>query len=174
MKIQSFRVRAVDAPLSIPLITSGGAIHTAPLILLDIETDSGVRGSSYVFAYQPRILAPLAKLISNLEEFLRGDIVAPAEISAKLNQSFRLVGPQGVTGMAMAAIDMAAWDACAKAANLPLVRLLGGVVKPVPAYQSRGLGIIGPEKAGEEAARLIPGFRAIKARLGYPDLETDL
>jgi mandelate racemase len=174
MKIQCFRVRPVDIPLTIPLITSSGDIRTAPLVLLDIETDSGIRGSSYVFAYQLRILAPLAKLISNLEEFLRGDTVAPAEISAKLNQSFRFVGPQGVTGMAMAAIDMAAWDACAKAANLPLVRFLGGVAKPVPAYQSRGLGIIGPRNAGEEAARLIPGFRAIKARLGYPDLETDL
>jgi mandelate racemase len=76
--------------------------------------------------------------------------------------------------MAIAAIDMAAWDACAKAANLALVRFLGGVPKPAPAYQSRGLGIIGPEKAGEEAARLIPGFRAIKARLGYPELETDV
>src|SRR5581483_4009338 len=174
MKIESFRVRPVNVPLGIPLITSGGAIHTALLVLLDIETDAGIRGSSYVFAYQLRILAPLAKLISNLEDFVRGDAVAPAEISAKLNQSFRLVGPQGLTGMAMAAIDMAAWDACAKAANLPLVRLLGAVPKPVPTYQSRGLGIIGPEKAGEEAARLIPGFRAIKARLGYPDLETDI
>ena len=174
MKIQSFRVRPVDVPLTIPLITSGGAIHTAPLVLLDIETDTGIRGNSYVFAYQPRILAPLAKLIANLEEFLRGDEVAPAEISAKLSRSFRLVGPQGLTGMAAAAIDMAAWDACAKSVSLPLIRLLGGAPKPVPAYQSRGLGIIGPEKAGEEAARLIPGFRAIKARLGYADLETDI
>ncbi len=174
MKIRSFRVRAVNVPLSIPLNTSSGAIHSAPLALLDIETDAGIRGNSYVFAYQPRVLAPLAKMISNLEDLVRGDAVAPAEISAKLNQSFRLVGPQGLTGMAMAAIDMAAWDACAKAANLPLVRLLGGTAKSVPAYQSRGLGIIGPEKAGEEAARLIPGFRAIKARLGYPDLETDI
>jgi mandelate racemase len=174
MKIQSFRVRPVDVPLTLPLITSSGTIHTAPLVLLDIETDGGISGSSYVFAYHPRVLAPLAKLISNLEELLRGDTVAPAEISMKLSRSFRLVGPQGLTGMAAAAIDMAAWDACARAANLPLVRLLGGVPKPVPAYQSRGLGIIGPEKIGEEAARLIPGFRAIKARLGYADLETDL
>jgi len=174
VKIQSFRIRPVDVPLAIPLITSGGAIHTAPLVLLDVETNAGIRGSSYVFTYHPRILAPLARLISNLEDFLRGDVLAPAEISAKLNQSFRLVGPQGLTGMAMAAIDMAAWDACAKAANLPLVRFLGAVPKPIPAYQSRGLGMIGPEKIGEETARLIPGFRAIKARLGYPDLETDV
>ncbi len=174
MRIQAFRVRPVDVPLSIPLITSSGAIHSAPLVLLDLATDSGIHGSSYVFAFQRRLLAPLAQLISNLEELLRGDTVAPVEISAKLQHAFRLAGPQGLAGMAAAAIDMAAWDACAKAANLPLARFLGGDVKPVPAYQSRGLGIIGPGPAGREAERLIPGFRAIKARLGYPDLETDL
>jgi mandelate racemase len=174
MRIRSFRVRAVDVPLALPLATSGGTIGSAPLVLLDLHTDSGVIGNSYVFAFTPRAHAPLARLIVNLEDLLRGDEVAPAEIFLKLQRSFRLLGPQGLTGMAIAAVDMAVWDACAKAANLPLVRLLGGAIRPVEAYQSRGLGIIGPEKAGEEAARLMPGFRAIKARLGYPDLETDI
>ena len=36
-------------------------------------------------------------------------------------------------------------------------------------------GIIGPERAAGEAAELVaPGFRAIKVRLGYADVETDL
>lgn len=174
MRIHSFQVRAVDVPLSIPLVTSGGAIHTAPLVLLDVRTDAGISGSSYVFAFQRRALAPLATLISNLEDLLRGDEVAPLEAFAKVQQSFRLLGTPGLAGIAAAAIDMALWDLCARAAGQPLVRLLGGTPKPIPAYQSRGLGIIGPEKAGAEAARLIPGFRAIKARLGYPELETDI
>ncbi|HVW83318.1 MAG TPA: enolase C-terminal domain-like protein, partial [Bryobacteraceae bacterium] len=98
----------------------------------------------------------------------------PFEIEAKLQRAFRLIGPQGFAGLAMSAIDMAVWDACAKAAGLPLVRYLGGEPKPLPTYQSCGLGIIGPEKAGPEAAELIPGYRAIKVRLGYPDAATDL
>ena len=38
---------------------------------------------------------------------------------------------------------MAAWDALAKSCEMPLVRLLGGEARPIPAYNSCGLGIIG-------------------------------
>jgi mandelate racemase len=77
--------------------------------------------------------------------------------------------------MAMAGIDMAAWDALAKIARMPLVRLLGGVRRALPAYNSCGMGLIGPELAGDEAEELIsPGFRGLKVRLGYPELSTDL
>jgi mandelate racemase len=77
--------------------------------------------------------------------------------------------------MAMAGIDMAAWDALGRASGLPLVRLLGGEPRPVPAYNSCGLGLIGPERAAQEARELVaPGFSAVKVRLGYPEAETDL
>jgi mandelate racemase len=70
---------------------------------------------------------------------------------------------------------MAAWDALAKACGLPLARLLGGEPREIPTYNSCGLGVIGAELAVEEAAELVaPGFGAIKARLGYPEIETDL
>jgi mandelate racemase len=70
---------------------------------------------------------------------------------------------------------MAAWDAQARAAGLPLVRLLGAAPRPVPAYNSCGLGLIGAERAAAEAAELAaPGFRAVKVRLGYPDPQTDV
>ncbi len=77
--------------------------------------------------------------------------------------------------MATAGIDMAAWDALAKACGLPLARLLGGAPREVPAYNSCGLGIIGAERAAEEAQELAaPGFGAIKVRLGYPEIKTDV
>jgi mandelate racemase len=77
--------------------------------------------------------------------------------------------------MAMAGIDMAAWDALAKSCEMPLVRLLGGQSSMIPAYNSCGLGMIGPERAAEEAQELLAeGFGAIKVRLGYQELKTDL
>jgi mandelate racemase len=77
--------------------------------------------------------------------------------------------------MAIAGIDMAAWDALAKSCKTPLVRLLGGRSCRIPAYNSCGLGMIGLERAAEEARELLaPGFRAIKVRLGYKELKTDL
>jgi mandelate racemase len=76
--------------------------------------------------------------------------------------------------MAVAAIDMAAWDALAKACELPLAQLLGASLQPTPAYNSNGLGIVGSAQAAVEARELQEGFPAIKVRLGYPDVETDL
>ncbi|MFZ5559087.1 MAG: enolase C-terminal domain-like protein [Pseudomonadota bacterium] len=175
LTIRRLTARAVNVPMRLPLATSGGTVATAPLVLVDLVTAEGVTGCGYIFAYTPIAVRPLADLVRNLEPVLAGEAVAPLAIERKLQARFRLLGPQGLTGMAMAAIDMAAWDALAKAAGLPLARLLGGELRPIPAYNSCGLGIIGAHHAAAEAVELLaPGFRAIKVRLGYPDLETDL
>jgi mandelate racemase len=173
--IRALRARPVNVPLARPLATGGGAVHTAPLVLVDLETSEGVTGSSYVFCYTPLAVGPVASLVRGLEAPLRGDPLAPFAIERKLQQMFRLIGPQGLTGMALAAIDMAAWDALAKSLGVSLARLLGGVPRPIQAYNSCGLGLIGLDRVGAETRELLePGYRAVKVRLGYPDLETDL
>jgi len=77
--------------------------------------------------------------------------------------------------MAMAGLDVACWDALSQAAGMPLIAYLGGEPKPVPAYNSNGLGLMSPEACADEAEQLLEGgFRGIKLRLGYPTLEGDL
>ena len=49
---------------------------------------------------------------------------------------------------------MAAWDALAKAADLPLCVLLGGSVGPVRSYNSNGLWLQEPEAVAAEALEL--------------------
>lgn len=173
LTLRALDVHAVDVPLARPLLTASGAIRTAPLVLCDLLTEQGVTGSAYVFAYQPAALRPLALLLENLGAALRGQPVAPIALDAALQQRFRLLGPQGLTGMAMAALDMAAWDAQARAAGLPLVRLLGGTPRPLPAYNS--LGMDGVEAAGKLAVETAElGFAAMKIKIGYPDVRTDV
>jgi mandelate racemase len=92
---------------------------TAPLVLIDLETEEGPIGRSYVFSYTPLALEPLRRLAEDLGTALRGDAVAPLEIERKLQGMFRLLGPQGLTGIAASGIDMAAWDALARANGLP-------------------------------------------------------
>jgi mandelate racemase len=175
LSVRGLDVRAVDVPMRRPLKTSGGEVGTAAMVLIDLLTEEGITGSSYVFCPTPVVLKPVAKLLSNLAPLIEGDSLAPVAIEQKLQRSFRLLGPQGLTGMAMAGIDMAAWDALAKSCALPLVRLLGGEPRKIPAYNSCGLGMIGSERAAEEAQELIaPGFGAIKARLGYVELKADV
>ena len=175
LTVRGLDVRAVDVPMGRPLMTGGGEVGSAAMVLLDLVTEEGITGSSYLFCPTPLVLEPVVKLLSNLAPLIEGDPFAPVAIEGKLQKTFRLLGPQGLTAMATAGIDMAAWDALAKACGMPLARLLGGEPSGVPAYNSCGLGVIGAERAAEEALELVaPGFGAIKVRLGYPEKETDV
>lgn len=173
LTIHSLRVRAVDVPLARPILTSSGIIPSSPLVLIDLLTNEGITGRSYLFTYTSVALQPIAKLISNVATALIGDVVAPVRLEQKLQQLFRLLGPQGLTGMAMSAIDMAAWDALARASDLPLVQLLGGDLRPVPAYASLGMG--SAERLADEAEEMVKqGFQAIKFKIGFPNVTDDL
>ena len=106
---------------------------------------------------------------------VRGDPVLPRDLWANLARRFTLIGVQGIVRMAMAGLDVACWDALAIAAGLPLARLLGAAPRPVPAYNSCGLGLMTPEAVADEAEKLLAGgFRGVKLRLGYPTLAADL
>ena len=73
----------------------------------------------------------------------------------------------------MAAIDMALWDALARAHGLPLVRLLGGVPRPISAYGATGFdGAGGSARVAAEWAER--GFQGVKAKIGYPDAREDV
>ncbi len=175
LTIRELRVRAVNVPMRLPLQTSGGTISIAPLALIDLATDEGVTGTAYLFCYTPLALKPVIELFANLTSLIKGDPVAPVDLDRKLRRQFRLLGSKGLTGMAMAGIDMAAWDALSRAHGVSLARMLGGELRPIPAYNSCGLGLIGSESAAAEAESLVaPSFPAIKVRLGYADPKADV
>ena len=156
-----------------PHRTASGTVTESPLVLTDVITDEGLAGHSIVFTYTAAALQPTADLIRNFESLLKGEPVAPREIEHKLACRFRLLGTQGLVGMALAGIDMALWDTLARSHNTSLVRLLGGVEKPLRAYGAVGYdGVSGSARVAEDWARR--GFKGIKAKIGYPDLKEDL
>jgi mandelate racemase len=173
LKIRELRVRAVRVPMVQPHRTASGTVTESPLVLTDVLTDEGIVGHSYVFCYSVLALKPVALLIKGLEGVIAGMPVAPMDIERLLAARFRLLGPQGLTGMAMAAIDMALWDALARAHSLPLVRLLGGTPKAIPAYG--GTGFDGAEDSARVAAEWVGlGFTGVKAKIGYATGRDDL
>jgi mandelate racemase len=172
-KIQSVRVRAVRVPMAQPHRTAGGVVSESPLVLTDVFGDDGVVGHSLVFTYTTMALNPTAELIRNVGELLRGEPLAPVEIEQKLSGRFRLLGTQGLVGIALAAIDMALWDALARGHGTSLLRLLGGVARPIPAYGA--VGYDGAEASARVAAEWAErGFRGVKAKIGYPTVRDDV
>lgn len=155
--------------------TSRGVITKAPLLLIDLETEEGVTGRSYLWCYFAAAVPAIAKILEEVARAVEGERVAPADLWSKLAERFALIGVQGIVRMAMAGFDVAAWDALAIAAGWPLATLIGSSPKRIPAYNSCGLGLMAPRELADEAEKLLArGFRAVKLRLGYPTLEEDL
>ena len=147
-----------------------------PLILIDLHTEEGVIGRGYLEPYLRKSMRYLIPALHDLGEMLKGRRVAPIEFYEACRKSLHFVGYEGMSMIAVAGIDMAAWDALARAAGVPLCVLLGGSVGPVPAYNCDGTGLRSPAEVASEAAELRDegGFRGLKLRLGRERLADDL
>ena len=173
LTIQDIRARAVIAPLARPLRTASGSIEVSPLILFDVLTADGTTGSAYLFAYTPAMLKPLLALIEEIKPELIGQPLVPLARMQQMQRRFCLLGVQGLLGMVLSTLDMAYWDALGKAANVPLVQLLGGEPVPIRAYDSYGMVDPVDDRKALEGS-LAQGFRAIKIKVGYPELSQDV
>jgi mandelate racemase len=163
----------VLVPLRRPIRTAVGVIPAAPLVLVDVLTEQGIVGRAYAFAYTPVALAPLARLIQDIGAEICGQPVAPAERQRGFDRRFRLVGWQGLIGMAVSTLDQCFWDALGRAAGLSVATLLGGVPKAIQAYDS--YGVIDPKTdLADIEASVAAGFRGIKIKIGDGDLDRDV
>ena len=180
LTIRNIRATAITVPMTYVLGTSAQAVREAPLLLVDVETEEGITGHAYQFCYTPKAAGAIQIFLDDALSAIKGMRVDPAEIWSTLSKRYLLIGVQGVVRMAMAMIDVACWDAAAKAAGVPLAMHLGALPRPIPAYNSCGLGLMAPQAVADEAEKLLAGdavasgFRAVKLRLGYATLEEDL
>ncbi len=162
--------RAEAIQLSIPFSAGepragwdGQAWRGLDCVLIRLETESGLVGWGEAFSYNCR------RAVAAAFE----DMVAPvvlgrsasdiAGLMAELQQCLHLFGRYGITLFALSGLDIALWDLAAKAADLPLARLLGGSGGgEVPGYAS--LFRYGdPDVVAERTtAALGEGYRYIK------------
>jgi mandelate racemase len=166
-------------PMRFALGTSAQTVRAAPLLLIDLETEQGITGRTYLFCFLPVGAALVARVFEEALGPIKGQAVELAhigeKIGARLARHFRLIATNGVVGLALSAIDVACWDALAIAAGKPLAEFLGGKREAISAYNSNGLGLMPAEKLADEAEELLEGgFRAVKLRLGYETLARDL
>jgi len=175
LTLHSIRTRAVEVPMARPLGTSAQTMNAAPLLLIDMQTEEGIVGHAYLFCYTRMAPGLIATVVTDIADALHGERIAPVDFSNRLPQRYRLLGAQGIVRMALAGFDVACWDALSLATGLPLASYIGSQPRPIPAYNSNGLGFMPPERAADEAEALLEqGFRAVKLRLGRPTAEQDL
>ena len=176
LTFKSIRARPVVHKLKRPVVARIATITDWPLILIDLTTEEGVVGRSYLEPYTVKTMRYLIPALHDFGEMLKGRKVTPIELYDVARKSLHFVGYQGLSMIAVSGLDMAAWDALAKAAGMPLCVLLGGSVGPVKSYNSNGLWLQKPEVVAAEAIELRDqgGFTGLKLRLGRDRIRDDL
>ena len=176
LTLRSINARPVVLKLKRPVVARIATITEWPLILIDLVTEEGIVGRSYLEPYVVKSMRYLVPALHDMGEMLKGRPVAPIEFFDAARKSLHFVGYAGLSMIAASGLDMAAWDALAKAANQPLCVLLGGSVGPVKSYNSNGLWLKKPQAVAEEALELRDegGFTGLKLRLGRDRIADDL
>ena len=176
LTLKSIDVRHVAVPLRRPVVSKVGLFADWPLILIDLHTNEGIVGRSYLEPYLKDSARYIEPAIQDLASALAGKPLAPLDAFQSGRRSLNLVGYEGIAMIAVSGMDMAIWDALAKAAGTPLAVLLGGSLGRVPAYNSNGLWLTDVETLAREAEALVAegGFAALKLRLGRERLADDL
>jgi mandelate racemase len=176
LTFKGIQARPVVLKLRRPVVARIATITEWPLILIDVYTQEGIVGRSYL---EPYIVKSMRYLISALRDFgemLEGRRLAPLELYDSARKSLHFIGYGGLSMIAVSGLDMAAWDALAKALGIPLCVLLGGSVGPVKSYNSNGLWLREPEAVAAEAIALRDegSFTGLKLRLGRERIRDDL
>jgi mandelate racemase len=178
LSLHSLQIRVIEVPMRRPIVSNPtvGQYRSWPFILIDLITHEGVVGHSYLEPYVTASARYIVPTIQAIAEAIKGHRLHPLECYRTAQQTLHLSGREGIGLVATSALDMAIWDAQAKAAGLPLAELLGASVAPVKAYNTNGLWLVPIEQLADEARSLVAegGFSAIKMRMGRTDFREDL
>ena len=176
LNVKSLRVRAVEVPLNKPVEAHIGKFTKWPFICIDIHTNQSIVGRSYIAPYLSEYVSSIISSINALFQKFIDREINPYQFFKEGMQSISLLGYKGIALYALAALDIAFWDAKAKSAGIPLANYLGGSLKPIKAYNSRGLWLIPLKDIAKEAEQLIKegDFKAIKLRIGRESFQEDI
>ena len=171
MRITSVKTRIVELPADEPLADAPENPQAKrPFVTLELGTDAGIEGLGVTF-FGGAVTGALKRAVDELGALITGDDpLCPEAIARRLRDAAGYAGPAGVFTLAISAIDTALWDIKARAADLPLWKLLGGAREKVPSYASgalmRGLSL---DRAEKSARKLVEnGFREVKMQLALP------
>jgi mandelate racemase len=163
LTLRSIQTRAVEVPMARPLGTNAQTMNSAPIVLIDMQTEEGIVGRAYLFCYTRMAPGLIAAVLTDIADALHGERIAPVDFSSRLPQRYRLLGAQGIVRVALAGFDVACWDALSLAVGLPLSSYIGSQPRPILAYNGNGLDFMPPEQAAAEQDLAV--VRAVRRRL---------
>ncbi|WZO35219.1 mandelate racemase/muconate lactonizing enzyme family protein [Microbacterium sp. LWS13-1.2] len=175
MRIMSLSTDYFRLPLPPSEDGGHGAIDTEELVFVNVHTDLA-DGFGYAYTIGKGGRAIRSLIDHEIADAVIGlDFASPEDAWRHVWRRMLYIGRGGLTSFAIAALDMALWDAYAKADGVPLYRAIGAQSKELPTYGS-GVDL---QKSTEDLLEQIDGYKArglrgVKMKVGRPTLSEDI
>jgi len=164
-------VHVLRYPVERPVRTSFGVMHDRPAVFVRVQDRDGAYGWGEVWCNFPACGAEhRARLVQTvlrpllLGRAYDGPAAAWAHLTAATEVLALQAGEPGPMAQAIAGVDLALWDLCARRAGQPLWSYLGGASDRVAVYAS-GINPDDPEQVVRH--KHAEGYRAFKLKLGF-------
>lgn len=173
MKISKIELFAIELPLKKPFIVSYATYHTMPSLIVKVTLNNGIIGYGEGVPDEHVTGESLYSTYHIIEKTLAPKLIG--ENPLNIEKIHAIMDAQILHApTAKAALDIACYDAAAKALNTPIFNLLGGRFHQQ--FQlAHVLSILSPEAMAQEAAAMVKeGFTTIKIKVGTtPDLDVE-
>ena len=176
-KIKDIHFYRAVSDISRPIADSTHTISQIGFYIVELMTAEGVRGQGYVlsFHYSPGAmegaLRDVCSFISAGEYAVYDTVLARAD----WDREAEYFGNTGINNCAIAAVNLAMWDAWGHTCRQPVWKMLGANRRRIPVYGSGGWLSYSDEELVEEVVDYKKrGFTAVKIKVGSPDMERDI
>jgi len=170
--VEFFRTKSTR---SIPIADATHQISEISFIVTRISLENGVTGDAYLlsFHYSRRAIEGALEDVRQLA--IGADASRPGAFVQHYDREAEYFGNIGLQRWACGSINVAMWDAWAKTLGTPVWKLFGAYRERVPLYGSGGWLSYSIEELVDEVKRYVSrGFRAVKIKVGSPDVQQDL
>lgn len=176
-KVKKARFYRAVSQISKPIADSTHTISKIAFYVVELELESGVRGQGYLlsFHYSPNAIEGALRDLCIFMEERQFEAYETVRAKQEWDLEAEYFGNTGLNTCAIAAANIAMWDAWGHAAGLPVWKLLGSGAKKIPVYGSGGWISYTDEELLEEVLDYKSrGFQAVKIKVGSGSLEKDL
>ena len=99
--------RPVVVKLKRPIKAKIATIDDWPLVVIDLYTNEGIVGTSYLQPYLVKSLKYIIPMINDFNEVLKNKVLSPFDNYEELRKSLHFIGYEGLSLIAVSGVDMA-------------------------------------------------------------------
>lgn len=176
-EVKDVRFYRAVSKISKPIADSTHTISKIAFYVVEVTTEEGVKGQGYLlsFHYSPNAIEGALKDMCEFVKSRSYKVYETVKIKQDWDMEAEYFGNTGLNTCAVAALNIAMWDAWGHICGMPIWKMLGANQTKIPVYGSGGWISYSDEELLEEVLDYKSrGFTAVKIKVGSGSVEKDL